>query len=101
MDSENNDSVEEVEVEEANQAAPSPDRAVAVAAYVAKALADEPDEVNVTASAADGVTRIDVQVAPGDVGRIIGKRGKVANSVRSIVRAAAHLDGAKVDVEFD
>lgn len=79
----------------------NPDRAVAVAAYLAKALADQPDAVNVGSELSGDQLHIDVKVAEGDLGRVIGKRGKVAGSVRSLVRAAAHMDGLKVDVDFD
>ena len=72
-----------------------------MAEYLVKALADEPEAVTVAAQQDGSSVRLDVAVAPGDLGRVIGKRGKVAGSVRSIVRAAAHLDGLKVDVEFD
>ena len=41
-----------------------------------------------------------VHVAPGDMGRVIGKRGRIAQSIRTVVRAAAVRDGAEVDVDF-
>ncbi len=98
--------VENVEAESAEAEAETavvgdPARAAAVAEYLVKALADEPEAVTVAAQQDGSSVRLDVAVAPGDLGRVIGKRGKVAGSVRSIVRAAAHLDGLKVDVEFD
>ena len=98
--------VENVEAESAEAEAETavvgdPARAAAVAEYLVKALADEPEAVTVAAQQDGSSVRLDVAVAPGDLGRVIGKRGKVAGSVGSIVRAAAHLDGLKVDVEFD
>ena len=98
--------VENVEAESAEAEAETavvgdPARAAAVAEYLVKALADEPEAVTVAAQQDGSSVRLDVAVAPGDLGRVIGKRGKVAGSVRSLVRAAAHLDGLKVDVEFD
>ena len=98
--------VENVQAESAEAEAETavvgdPARAAAVAEYLVKALADEPEAVTVAAQQDGSSVRLDVAVAPGDLGRVIGKRGKVAGSVRSIVRAAAHLDGLKVDVEFD
>lgn len=100
------DVVEADEVVEADDpaeaiAAGSGERAVAVTEYLVKALTDEPDAVSVKSNVSDGTLRIDVEVAPGDVGRVIGKRGKVAGSVRSLVRSAAHLDGLRAEVEFD
>ncbi len=76
-------------------------RATDVAEYLAKSLADEPDSVSVAVDTSGDTPQIDVTVAQGDLGRVIGKRGRVANAFRSVVRAAAHLDGSKVDVEFD
>ena len=43
---------------------------------------------------------IEVRVAPGDMGRVIGKRGRIAQSIRTVVRAAAVRDGVEVDVDF-
>ena len=47
-----------------------------------------------------GTVSLEVQVADDDMGRVIGKRGRVANSIRTVVRAAAARDGVEVDVEF-
>ena len=41
-----------------------------------------------------------MRVAPGDMGRVIGKRGRIANAIRTVVRAAAVRDGVEVDVDF-
>ncbi|MGI8663883.1 MAG: KH domain-containing protein [Acidimicrobiales bacterium] len=73
--------------------------ATAVTEYLVRALVEEPDGVAV--DVLDGRrTTIEVHVAPGDMGRVIGKRGRVAQSIRTVVRAAAARDGAEVDVEF-
>ncbi len=53
-----------------------------------------------TWSTAADVRLIEVHVAPGDMGRVIGKRGRIAQSIRTVVRAAAVRDGAEVDVDF-
>lgn len=76
-------------------------KAADVAEYLAKSLADEPDAVSVAVNTDGEVPQIDVTVAQGDLGRVIGKRGRVANAFRTVVRAAAHQDGSQVDVEFD
>jgi len=47
-----------------------------------------------------GTLSLEVQVGDDDMGRVIGKRGRVANSIRTVVRAAAARDGVEVDVEF-
>jgi predicted RNA-binding protein YlqC (UPF0109 family) len=74
--------------------------AQAVLAYLTRQLVDDPDAVSVDAEEGNGRTILNVRVAPGDMGRVIGKRGRVANSIRTIVRAAAVRDGVEVDVEF-
>jgi predicted RNA-binding protein YlqC (UPF0109 family) len=68
--------------------------------YLVKAVVEEPEGVEV--DVIDGrKTTLEVHVAPGDMGRVIGKRGRVAQSIRTVVRAAAVRDGASdVDVEF-
>jgi len=68
--------------------------------YLARQLVDDPDAVAVEAEESAGRTVLNVRVAPGDMGRVIGKRGRVANAIRTLVRAAAVRDGVEVDVEF-
>lgn len=69
--------------------------------YLARAVVEEPDavEIDVEEGRRGGVT-LNVRVGPGDMGRVIGKRGRVAQSIRTVVRAAAVRDGVSVDVEF-
>ena len=70
--------------------------------YLAKAVVDEPDAVEVDArrgSPRRGQPQRPAS-ADGDMGRVIGKRGRVAKSIRTVVRAAAARDGVEVDVEF-
>lgn len=79
----------------------SPATAVAVLEYLAKALVADPDGVRVEADDSDGSLTLNVYVADGDMGRVIGKRGRVANAIRSIGRAAAAKDGETgVSIEF-
>lgn len=93
----------DVEVDEASAdptGAATPETAVAVLEYLAKALVADPDGVRVEADDSDGLT-LNVYVADGDMGRVIGKRGRVANAIRSIGRAAAAKDGETgVAIEF-
>jgi len=70
-----------------------------VTEYLVKALVEEPDGVEVDVIGGRRAT-IEVHVAPGDMGRVIGKRGRVAQSIRTVVRAAAVRDNTEVDVEF-
>lgn len=71
-----------------------------VCEYLVKAVVEEPDGVEVDVNGGARVTTIEVRVAPGDMGRVIGKRGRIAQSIRTVVRAAAVRDGVSVDVEF-
>ena len=75
--------------------------AQAVLTYLARAVVEHPDEVRIDVE--DGRRNdlaLNVRVADGDMGRVIGKRGRVAQSIRTVVRAAAVRDGVTVDVEF-
>ena len=78
-------------------AAPS---ASSVLEYLARSVVDDPDGVQVDIDDGGGRVSLEVQVSDGDMGRVIGKRGRVANAIRTVVRAAAAQDGAEVDVEF-
>ncbi len=75
--------------------------AQAVLAYLVGVVVEEPDGVEVDAEQRRaGLVSLEVRVAPGDMGRVIGKRGRVANAIRTVVRAAAVRDDVDVDVEF-
>lgn len=75
--------------------------AVSVLEYVVKQVVDNPDAVEVATNASRRADlQLDVTVGDGDMGRVIGKRGRIAQSIRTVVRAAAVKDGAQVDIEF-
>lgn len=78
----------------------SSEAAQAVCEYVVKQIVDNPDAVSVELSDRDGGYRLDVSVGDGDMGRVIGKRGRVASAIRTVVRAAGHEDDISIDVEF-
>ena len=71
----------------------------AVLEYLIKSIVSDPDSVRISASGDDRCV-FSVTVADGDMGRVIGKRGRVANAIRTIVRAAAVTDDAQIDVDF-
>jgi predicted RNA-binding protein YlqC (UPF0109 family) len=67
---------------------------------IAKALVDSPDEVIVTQKEDNNSIIIELKVAPGDMGKVIGKQGRIAKSIRSVVKAVATKDNKKVIVEI-
>lgn len=75
-------------------------RASAVVEAVAKALADRPDSVRVTEREARGQVFIELTMAPGDMGRVIGRQGRTAQAVRTLANLAAEMDGVRVSVDF-
>jgi predicted RNA-binding protein YlqC (UPF0109 family) len=75
-------------------------RARAVVEVVARALAARPDEVEVTEFDRRGQTVVELSMAPGDLGRVIGRQGRTATALRTLASAAGELDDRKVSVEF-
>mgnify|MGYP000344077763 CR=1 FL=1 len=67
---------------------------------IAKALVDNPEEVVVTESMKGEDTLIELKVSPADMGKVIGKQGRIAKAIRSVVKAAASKEGKKVIVEI-
>lgn len=70
---------------------------------LAQGLVENPEAVNVTVDEADeeGVIVYHLHVAEGDMGRVIGKQGRIAKAIRTVVRAAASRKDQKVAVEID
>lgn len=68
--------------------------------YVVESLIDEPESVKVTDSVEDGELFVDVEVAEGERGRVIGRQGRLIRSLRVVVRAAAGRDGTRATVEL-
>ncbi|MDO4296289.1 MAG: KH domain-containing protein [bacterium] len=67
---------------------------------IAKALVDSPDEVVVTEIEKEDALVIELKVAPSDMGKVIGKQGRIAKAIRSVVKAAASKEEKKVIVEI-
>jgi predicted RNA-binding protein YlqC (UPF0109 family) len=67
--------------------------------YVARGLVEEPDAVRVSEVRQGNLLIYELEVAPGDMGKIIGRQGRVINALRSIVKAAAVRQGVRVNVE--
>lgn len=74
--------------------------AVAVLSHVVRSIVDDPDAVQVDEVEGRNRVKLEVKVGPGDLGRVIGRRGRTAQSIRVLVRAAAAKDGHEVDVDF-
>ncbi|MFZ3129858.1 MAG: KH domain-containing protein [Desulfosporosinus sp.] len=68
---------------------------------LAKALVDHSDQVNVIQSETDKSVHLQLTVAPEDMGKVIGKQGKIANAIRTLVKAAAVKDGRRVHMDID
>ncbi len=69
-------------------------------AYLARELVDEPDAVRVETEERDGSFVLVLHVAPGDVGKVIGRGGRIARALRTVVRASAVREGRRVLVEI-
>ena len=67
---------------------------------IAKALVDNPGEVVVTEKEEGRSITIELHVAPSDMGKVIGKQGRIAKAIRSVVKAASVNDNKKVNVEI-
>ena len=67
---------------------------------IAKALVDNPDEVTVTEKESGKTLTLELHVAPSDMGKVIGKQGRIAKAIRTVVKAAAMEDNKKVDVDI-
>jgi hypothetical protein len=68
---------------------------------IARAIVDDPDSVSVTETEGeDGNLVLVLSVAPDDMGKVIGKHGRIAKAIRSVIRAAANRGGDRVTVEI-
>jgi predicted RNA-binding protein YlqC (UPF0109 family) len=83
-----------------DQGDPAP-TAISVLDLLVTSLVEDPDAVRIDPIEQRGKVRLEVRVGPDDMGRVIGKRGRVANAIRTVVRAAAVRDGVDVDIEFE
>ncbi len=82
---------------ESDEVAPT---AVAVLTHIVKSIVDDPDAVTVEVDDSGRRTTLNVRCGEGDLGRVIGRRGRTAASIRTVARAAASKDGVEVDIEF-
>ena len=75
-------------------------RATAVLSYLATHLVDGPDEVSIESSPTRNGVKLSLSVASDDMGKVIGRRGRIAQSIRSVVRAAGAREGVDVSVDI-
>jgi hypothetical protein len=69
--------------------------------YVAKSLVDDPDAVQVEEHRGRSASTLVLRVNPDDAGRVIGKAGRVANAIRTLIRAVAAQNGERISLEID
>lgn len=67
---------------------------------IAKSLVDHPEEVTVTQTESENVITIELKVASDDMGKVIGKQGSIAKSIRTVVKAASSKGDKKVEVKI-
>jgi predicted RNA-binding protein YlqC (UPF0109 family) len=72
----------------------------AVVELVARALVDRPDEVHVTESSRRGMTVLELSTAPGDMGKIIGRQGRTAAALRTLVSLTAEHGGTRAQLDI-
>lgn len=72
----------------------------AVVEVVARALVDKPDSVRVTETERRGMTILELTTAPGDMGKIIGRQGRTAAALRTLVALAAEKHGKRVQLDI-
>lgn len=72
----------------------------AVVEVVARALVDRPDDVNVSESERRGMTVVELSTSPGDMGKIIGRQGRTAAAIRTLVALAAEKAGKRAHLDI-
>ena len=68
--------------------------------YIARSLVDDPDAVSVTQSETPVETVLELRVAPGDMGKVIGRQGRIAKEIRALMRSVAQRQGKKISVDI-
>ena len=68
--------------------------------YIVQNLVEKPDEVSVTEREANGETVFEVRVADGDMGKVLGRQGRIVKEIRILMKAVAQRKGKKVSVEI-
>lgn len=67
---------------------------------IIKNLVENPDDVQITESVKDDITTFEVKVAESDMGKVIGRQGRIAKSIRTVAKAIAAKENKKINIEF-
>jgi len=67
--------------------------------FLARSLVDEPDRVEVSATESESRVDLEIQVAPDDIGKVIGRQGRTIRAIRTVMKAASVKTGKRVNVE--
>ncbi|HZC31064.1 MAG TPA: KH domain-containing protein [Gaiellaceae bacterium] len=84
-----------------DQPAPGTGREAAVLEHIAKQLVEDPDAVVVTSTVDRDLLKLHLGVAEADVGKVIGRGGRMAKAIRALLKVVATRDGTKVDIQID
>ena len=68
--------------------------------YIARSLVEHPDDVTVTEVQGTGELTLELRVAPDDMGKVIGRQGRIAKEIRTVMRSYAQRTGVKVSVDI-
>jgi len=68
--------------------------------YIARSLVDDPDAVSVSQYDTPAETVLELRVAPGDMGKVIGRQGRIAKEIRALMRSVAQRQGKKLSVDI-
>ena len=68
--------------------------------YIARNLVEHPDQVTVTEVEHDGELTLELRVAPEDMGKVIGRQGRIAKEIRALMRSVAQRQGKKISVDI-
>ena len=68
--------------------------------YIAQNLVDKPEEVKITVKEGENATIIELSVSPEDMGKVIGKQGRIARAIRTVVKAASVKENKKYIIEI-
>ena len=68
--------------------------------FITKSLVDSPEEVSINETVGESIIILEIKVGQDDIGKVIGKEGRIANAIRTVVKAAAAKQNKKVTVEI-